>query len=1270
MWKITVWQVNRKCTNPNEVPDGNLFFNWLNLLDNTESWQSYVKTQHTRFFTEDEWKQFQKDSISRWNREWTKQVTGMLMWYIPYLKDTWFIRTIDGKQQGLFSEYWEQMFNDFLWVKIRNVEYNKNLFYSMFDDSVTHWTLLGKIKWNFLKRIISDKEYAEKVFGASIDEVTYNNFAILYNKKNIYSFLPDEAKNILWKQTYLLFGENWERLNTPVIAQLTTEYLDNLSVSKQLQQIEYSLWHSLWTFQKFWYYIKKSVYWINNVVYKFFKFITAPWAYSTLLSIWWWLAWLWSLIILNSAMYLSDIFQHKKNIKWDRDKFFKKIWIDDWLNRIDLLWISFWTWVKHIWWNFKSLLQSWLFNVADKLAESSYKKRVVQDFLMQLFPWVTDLNAIEALLDHMKETNLAQYEQIITAIHSLIDESQLKQRGQQSIFNTSAKTQVWVLTPLKEVWHILYNFFANWWRGKTRWAIKIIKDCLDWKHFKWFAKYIDDMYAEGKDIDYILWEYNRIQFDLSELQYFVQKVAMVFLMSKYCVRIMWTDDNESETFFSSFNEYLDYVKIFDGNVAALETLPEFKIAYTMLKTFFDEQELWATAFDLTATTSINTIKQMLNIVTRWLYWPKISIETISQINRDRDKEEKHWFSYLRTSIQDNCAWFMYYLKSTIDDWLTDYYFPAWPKRILKEFFGIQSKEIEYINDEKNSLKLLKAVNSKENFTDWVLYNFPFIRQWSSWQFDESDQEFIRAVNDFKDSKAYHEFINNRFPIDMTDDDWLFTYNTITKRIQNKEWAIQDNIYTLYQYTDKDTNEIKTSKDMQLQENIIDYCMRHWLTKEQIENFQEQLKSSNKVYNDEAIKTLAYLEANEPWAWLQALAYIMQREQIKETYKWTNEDTSDEEIKARRKQAEIDVAKKYAKYILQVDKQRSAAQIILNYAKTHWYYLGKYISWTDDTNYKNTYIIDGKWSYSSLFNDTFKAQLVTDVMAAEGNINAYKVKNAYWKIYDISKIYDDNWNIDKTMAKYMLNSLNAVYDHIDHLAISEEEERVLKQWALMFNEEFIDYIIHNDNAMKDEWVKTAVNDWLHYRYKEFDELNDLAEKYAEEQLEEKEFKIYMPKHWNNKYNKYGRWWYRKYRGQSYYRWRYNYYNKRWLSNRYNTMKNKAYWDRFNYRIYNWKPTQHNVDYLSETDYYNIQELMKNLRTAVWAWWSWWSKKKWSWWTEWPSIWVSSKRGKAFQFYKMEDPNKPVEYVRPWRARFVKKWKWYEPIKTTTWKMLQK
>lgn len=100
----------------------------------------------------------------------------------------------------------------------------------------------------------------------------------------------------------------------------------------------------------------------------------------------------------------------------------------------------------------------------------------------------------------------------------------------------------------------------------------------------------------------------------------------------------------------------------------------------------------------------------------------------------------------------------------------------------------------------------------------------------------------------------------------------------------------------------------------------------------------------------------------------------------------------------------------------------------------------------------------------------------------------------------------------------------------------------------------------------------------------------------------------------------------------------------------------------YRVFDWTPRSYEKNYLSRYDFNEAQMA------------AWWrrrldKKKSSKWWKsddDW--IWVTTRRWKSLQFYKREDPDKPVEYKLPRRKRWVRRWKWVKPISSTTWKHL--
>lgn len=1281
-----VWQILNNCFKTNEIPTTNIYFEWLNSLDDTESREQYkqLKLQDVfwsklKIFLDDvEWDKITKNAQGA--PVWRMELREFLNWYTDFLIEQWYIRWKKWSYKWVFSDYWIERykFNVLKYLTDAEQEPKKlGTLLNSFKWWSTHWNLMNSIMSYEFYRMFMSKSEMEKYLWESVEQATFEALWQLYwGNKCIYDFFSDAEKEArpLDKMTVLLYDEKWNEMEYPSEWYITRTYLSNLTIDQQIKQFEAS-YGKFNMFEKMAFVIKRSFFAVGNFAYKAINWVTSPAIYSTLLSFWWWIKWLVSLLVLNSMGYVSDLFLHHTVIKWDWDKFMKKYWF--WTESFSdtLTEWSFLQWLKYLFTKTKQMFQQWLFNAVDVLTENNYRKRVVQDYLSQIFPWCKSLDMIDKELQELKIKDAKKYDDLMLAIKYWIDESLGKQRSQYKLSPLQKEVKPFsVWSPEKDIIKTLYWFFSWWWKGKIIWAIKTILRTMDWQHWKNFAKVYDEMIAKGMSVDEIVAKYNKIQFEDTEVTYLLNKIFYGMLLTKYMMRNFRDPGGswENQTLFEWYKEFYEFFSAFDPTAAALETLPEYKIISNIINTFAWQLSLWASWLKATEASILTGTKTLFNILTRWLYFPRIGTQVYANVSRDREKEERHWLSYIFSAIQDNCNGFMYYGKETIDNWLDDFYLPRWPNWFLRKIVWLQDSELEYVNEEKTKLKIAKAVNSGEWFTNYVLYNFPFAKQYNMWMIEDSDAQFIDAVNEFRDSYAYHEFINDRLPDDMTNYDYKFIYNLLVSRTKAKKWSIREDLRKEYSYLN-DKKEKKYNWDQQTQEDIVSFLMQNWLDEKQSEELIKRFKSADTIYKEEAVRTLAYMEAKTPWSWLQALSYIMQREVFKETYKDVDYDNppSDKVIDAKREAAIQKITKKYAKYIPLIDKERTYPQIIMEYVKHHWYQLSDFIKgweWIDTIDDKGNRVDDSyityqiispeSWFHSNLFDNTFKAQVVVDTYAARWDVNAYKLKNGYWLIYDLSSIRNDDWSLDKDMSKYMLASLNAVYDHIDKMWVDEEEERKLKQWALMFSEPLVRDILRDETLMAHDDIKQVTNDWLTYWYKEFDELNDLATKYAEEQLEDKKKK------------KRKNYWYWK----RYYN-RYWYYNSKWLSNRHNSMYDKTYWkDWLNkYKVYDWTPTKYNVDYLSETDYYKIRELMWKLWGWSWGsgWWAWGSKSwRWSWGNGEANIWVSTKRGKAFQFYKMEDPDKPVEYARPWRARFVKKWSWNDPISTTTWKQLMK
>lgn len=1334
-----------------QVPDNFLPVLW-------DDWNPVMDKVKWMLYRNKDWvEKYAKDFLSKkemvWLPIWYDWVKKMLMWYTDFLERQWYMKKytkiVDWQEiedfKWILSNFWKEKINRGIYAFFNNIEsfwhennWWRSKIYNIFGDNSTHWNLFSCMSPSAFRSFVTEKNMAELITWHKFNSIeeflefwwSVWKLADIKWDKTVWDFLSNDLKKKyeLWVDSQLLYVR-WEdgkmfKTDVPTYWKLTREYLQNLSVKQQIEQLNHTFALELaknWDkkFKEMSTRLSMVFYNVTKYIQNFINLIWKPWLYSAFMcfSKAWWAS---TLLILNSTMFVSDIIQNfKHRLDWDWWKFWAKRWFDTSLSWKWELWASMLDTTLWFFKQAKELMWAWVYNLWDMLMSWMYNNRVIQSFFETYFPGITNLDELDRALEMLKVSNPEEFEKVMSSCHKWLEESNANLRANlwnPTLYANYSPTDRLMFQPLQEIRKVLWNFFAAWWRNKTVWWLKATLKSLDWRHWVKFAKYYDELLAWWKTSDEIFEIRKTIDLEDKEVIYFMEKLYVTALISKYCVKRLSTEPwDKEDSFFDWIDEYFKYLELFSWWIAALETLPEFKLVKSFISNYVWQIGIWQTKFKSVEAAAMETFKTFCNIITKKLYAIKIEEQARSNINRDWWREEQKFLKYrintITKAIQDNTAWFLYYTEQDMEDDFTKYELPSWPRNILNVVFWMQPEEIEYISKQKSLLKDVKALLNMDNFNTWLMYNLPFKKQWNIWQF-ESNEDFIKAVNDFYKTDAYNELVNNRFPTDMTDENWHFVYNTITKRLQTKKDWIDDKLYADYSY-ETDEWETAYSWSTKRQEDIIYYLMKNWLTKEQIDDFYEKMKSEDKAQNREAIRTLAYLTADKPWVWLQALAFIMNAESYRlandyahsvaypdndiyltfpkeKRYKnW--EETKEykdfkekikEERKAKqkevyeevRKKYQIEVAKKYAEYIPWVDKERAWTQIIMDYAKTHDEELGKFISEPWDSNYKDLNFVYAKWENAGKINNTlikqFTSQLVVDIEAASGNPDAYKLKTAFMQIFDHTWVFREDGSLDPDFAQAELVVLNALNDHIEWLAVSDAEKRALSQWALMHWETLIPYIMKDEELMKKKWIRTAVNDWLYYWYKDFQELDDLAKKYAEETLEWYKETEYEKKWYTKKtYSKKWYWWRKNYWWwKNYWNWWWDYWYFKNFQDRYNYMKSKAYWpDMLKYRVYDWTPTEYNRNYLRETDYDKIRQLM-------WKVWSWRSlSSKWSSWSHWDddvSVWVSSSRWKSIQFYKREDPDKPVEYKVPWRKRWVKKWKWVDPIGASTWKRLNK
>lgn len=1268
--------------------DGNVLYKYHDTWEYVK-WEDIktAKERKFRFFTKTKQKMI-------WAPIWYWSVKSSMLNYVAYLKKA-FPRLMTNFPNWWFENL-DNSINSFF-TRIENWNWDKQWRSTIYDlftsERWNHWYLMSKVMPALFDKILSDRETAQNQLWYNFEEVWYRNFseaAAAYadmarwgNYTIVDALWPKYADFIYWKEYVRLFEEDpdtWKMIRSDIPQDwfLTKSYFLKLSVPQQIEQIRYALWEKAPNMNTFWNYLKVKVRytgWWN--ILRWINFIWKPWVFSALMTVWKWLTWFMPLLILNSWMFVTDLLSSRRlpRLDWDWKNLLRKYNLDDWLPEIidwysSWIWQTFWDYARR-WTKFMiDATKQWWFNVNDMLMQNSYKIRQYQMFFEAQFPWLRSLEELDRILDRMKRNNEESFEQIIEAAKWYSEYAVRNATTNSAV--TAALTRVHpaknpVNQPMKDTFYTLWHFFSWWWYNKLLWAWKTFKTWWD-NILRWeiWSEYLDKLLKKWVNREEIHWLMVRKYLENEDFIYMLYKFHIALLIWKYLDRLTeeWAD-KQDETLFKDFKDMLSYLDIFSWDIAALTANPEWRIVKTLLTTLIWELENSATLWNASEAAIASWTKEVFRSLFRKLYFPQIATEYASIINSNRDSNEKEYWSWLAKSVTDNVNWYLFYLKDQTENWEYTYYIPKWPNAYVNSILWKWQESIDFIN-EQNRLSDLANLKWQIEFTslfesipwntfhNWIIYSFPFLKQWNISQIKDVEW-FIDDHDKFRRTKEYQQLINWELPDNLNDLDWEYAYNIITWRLASSKEAIHnDTLRTEYSF--KWDEWIAYNKAKQAQENLIHLLMQNKLWEDKINYFSQLIENNSTTkYDEEAIRTLAYMEANTPWSWLQALAYMMNTERFNYVYRswiyYNNTQESKDLLAQRMREWKIEVAKKYADYIPDVDKYYTWTQFILHYAKIHDTDIAKYI----DRNWKsNSWVMklvtpwserDDEWNIrqNKILDQNFKAQLMVDIEWESWNPNARKLMNWFALIFDMDKYTNADWTLDSKYAAYSLNQTETILNHIDSLAVDYESKRILKQWAFMFWDKLFPSIIKDEKLMARDDVKTIISDWTHYRYKEFKELNDITTQAAEEELQNNEWK----KAWTKK----------------------NYFNswssKRfpWFVNWYDYMRNRAYSDNYmKYRVYNRLPRTYERNYLTRSEFDEAKHAM---------WWRTKLQKKTSWrWSKSQddTIWVSFKRWKALQFYKREDIDKPVEYKTPRRKRWVRRWSWVQPISTTTWKHL--
>lgn len=1240
---------------------------------------------------------------------WVKESLKQYVWYIQknfewLMSDAWrarLARDIVYFIEDVESGNWKQ--------------WRYNVIYNLYTTPRgNHRYLMSEmLRWNTFDAILSDKDVAKAMLWYDFDTINfryvaetiaaYASTARWWNMTLVDALWPKYADKIYGKPWLKLFDidENWKvtRAKDPQERIMWKSYYMKLSIKQQIEQIRTTLWKNAPSMNKLSALIKiRVLYDLPGLILRWISFMWQPWVFSMLMSTGKWLTWFMPLLVLNSWMFVTDALASWTKLGWDWKWFFKKWNLNDWLPD-NISWYSDWLgWTlwdiaRKYWQKWLDAINQWLFNIWDMIMENTYRVRQYQKFFEAQFPWlksVADINReLEAMLQKELDWALDEW-----TVDRLLDSAKWYAEYSVRLHTTNTPvaasltrvhpTKRAIFQPAKDILYTMWHFFAWWGFNKINWAWKIVKTWLfdNIYHWKIWAWYLDKL-LKWDNIANVNWTMVRTYLENEDLLYFCHKVYTAFLIGKYLDRLTESSGQKNEqNIFDDLKDLVNYLDTFSWDYAALWSTPQWRLVKSFVDNFVWELENNASLWTATQAWTAALTKEFFRSFFRKLYLPQIATETYALAKKDWDSEEINWMRIVKKSISDNVNAYLFYLKDKTENWEYSYYIPRWPNSYVNSILWMWEAEAKYINKQQILAKYANLFNTEqwlfeltaEQVKEWdwinknhpfynrIIYWFPFLKQYNLPQLDDVEW-FLEDMDSFRRTREYQDMTNSKLPQNMTDEDYTYLFNLVTWRlINNKDKINNATLKWSYDFLNEYW-EVVYDKTKQVQEDLIHYLMSNWLTEAEADKFSKMMDWETDKYDEEAIRTLAYMEAKTPWSSTQALAYIMSKEMLNYAFRsgiyYNDNDSESQKLKQDMiNKWIVEAAKKYWKYVAEVDRYRCWPQFILFYAKKHDTPIAKYIYWPGKEEWTNGNMklitpwttVDKYWNIrqNKELRKNFQAQLMVDVMWAMWNPNARKIMNWYALIFDTAKYENKDWSLDAGYAFDTLNQLESVYDHIDKLALDNESERVIKQWTLMFWDKLIPHIVRDERLMARDDVRTAVNDWIHYRYKEFEELDQIATEAAEDQLSNDNYK----KFWAKK--NYLRWWVSK--------------KFSWFTDWYNYMKKRAYSEDYTkYRVFDRTPRGWQYNYLSEWEF----EQAKRAQAQFGFGWrsSTETTKKSSWGkTQEDSIGVSSRRWKAIQFYKREDIDKPVEYKTPWRKRWVRRWSWQQPISPTTWKHL--
>lgn len=898
---------------------------------------------------------------------------------------------------------------------------------------------------------------------------------------------------------------------------------------------------------------------------KILKTITSSSFYALWLLLWWSLKWVMSLISLNSWMHLPrwlaigrknwfNWIMPKASFLWWTDNqrvwFMKKYWIFSWGERKRYDAPFNWEWsMQWIWWvarfiesNVNRFMESQWFNVSDWLLSSWYRKSNISDYINIHYPWIDSIDEFDRYLSNLsEEARKAEINKLVKYVDDRMHIRYNNSVDQYRFVNYWIDVWDWwwatpYITEVANLFSNMWWFYRNYMKSASNnyWnTIKYQWNSNTWKQVReMMEKYINGTESWDNIRNLINDRYAKNQDFQELLDTFLYSYALTRSIYKADYHNNWQEDDYDWS--TIIKELYDLFELFAFPIEAWQWTDIWMAFMAASEAMHYDMD----ALDNTSAVMQWEYKMTVKQLTKPLWFAKSITQLVSSLtNNEEEWGSLSWTERLQ-KISDIMLWviwwFWYYVKDEMARTWYDQYIPKTQNALVKEIFGNREVAIQWYDELNKASNAIKAnpFRDWDAFSNWMLWNTPFIQHWKSWEIWDWQDQFVGAFDEMKQTEWYKEFINWNLPYDYMDDtDRKFLYNISTKHTVKWLEKISDDFLSDLSYNLEDWTLV-TWFNEDVKEKIWHKLMLENVDKSLFDAAVDLLTTAEKDYEANALQALLYMDAQSPWAWQKLLSYIMSSEATQQVFyswrfwKWHKDEFWNYTLfeknnrwwytpagKAAMSEAYNivwqEMAKKYFQYTYITDKELWL-QWLMKVAKHQWWQISEWITdsnsaynntlWIKQSLFDSAKKIKDDWSIdfikSTDLKEVFTMQTYVDIAAAEWEPDPYKMYNIFTKLLSESWNKDKNWILTESASRAMLYKYNYLMEHIDDLWVTELEKNTMLSAILLQSDQFINKLINSrskEENLKDQNLQTA----LHFLWWTADSLNTIADRYVKE-----------------------------------------------------------------------------------------------------------------------------------------------------------------------------